>query len=358
MPSWRPDIHGAADLVEEVVRIAGLDKVPSAPMPRLSGVARPVLTAAAEARAARTPRAGRPRPGGGHHLVVHHARDGAALRRRPASAGARQPHLERDDVDAAEPAAGPAGGRRSATATAASPTWRCSRWARPIAATSPRISSSPPPACAPAPRRLRAPAAIGRATPRRPTCSTPRPTSFALLAALGFDAAKAQVTREAPAWFHPGRSATLRLGPKVALAHFGEMHPRDARRRWTSPGRWPPSRCSSMPFRPSARRGWRGRRSRRPTCCPCGATSPSCSIADVPAGDVIKAAVGADKELIADVGVFDVFEGEGARRGQEVARPRGHAAADGKTLTDEEIEAVAAKVVAEVSKATGGEIRS
>ena len=39
-PSWRPDIHGAADLVEEVVRIAGLDKVPSAPMPRLSGVAR------------------------------------------------------------------------------------------------------------------------------------------------------------------------------------------------------------------------------------------------------------------------------------------------------------------------------
>ena len=44
MPSWRPDIHGAADLVEEVVRIAGLDKVPSAAMPRLSGVARPVLT--------------------------------------------------------------------------------------------------------------------------------------------------------------------------------------------------------------------------------------------------------------------------------------------------------------------------
>src|SRR6202008_2476114 len=43
-PTWRPDIHGAADLVEEVVRIAGLDKVPSVPMPRMSGVARPVLT--------------------------------------------------------------------------------------------------------------------------------------------------------------------------------------------------------------------------------------------------------------------------------------------------------------------------
>ena len=43
-PSWRPDIHGAADLVEEIVRVAGLDRVPAAPMPRASGVARPVLT--------------------------------------------------------------------------------------------------------------------------------------------------------------------------------------------------------------------------------------------------------------------------------------------------------------------------
>jgi phenylalanyl-tRNA synthetase beta chain len=48
---------------------------------------------------------------------------------------------------------------------------------------------------------------------------------LALLAAAGFDAAKAQVTRDAPAWFHPGRSATLRLGPKVVLAQFGVIHP-------------------------------------------------------------------------------------------------------------------------------------
>ena len=51
----------------------------------------------------------------------------------------------------------------------------------------------------------------------------------ALLAELGFDAAKAQVTRDAPAWFHPGRSATLRLGPKIVLAHFGELHPETLR---------------------------------------------------------------------------------------------------------------------------------
>ena len=51
---------------------------------------------------------------------------------------------------------------------------------------------------------------------------------FAVLAALGFDPAKAQISRDAPAWYHPGRSGTLRLGPKVVLAHFGELHPGDA----------------------------------------------------------------------------------------------------------------------------------
>ena len=48
---------------------------------------------------------------------------------------------------------------------------------------------------------------------------------FAALAALGMDADKAQITRDAPAWYHPGRSGTLRLGPKVVLAHFGDVHP-------------------------------------------------------------------------------------------------------------------------------------
>ena len=85
--------------------------------------------------------------------------------------------------------------------------------------------SRAPPACAPAPPSSRAAAATGTARPRTSTCSTPRPTSFAVLAALGFDPAKAQITRDAPAWYHPGRSGTLRLGPKVVLAHFGEMHP-------------------------------------------------------------------------------------------------------------------------------------
>ena len=48
---------------------------------------------------------------------------------------------------------------------------------------------------------------------------------FAALAAAGIDPGKAQITRDAPAWYHPGRSGTLRLGPKTILAHFGDVHP-------------------------------------------------------------------------------------------------------------------------------------
>ena len=71
----------------------------------------------------------------------------------------------------------------------------------------------------------------------------------ALLAELGFDAAKAQLTRDAPAWFHPGRSATLRLGPKIVLAHFGEVHPETlARLGIAGPS---PLGCSSAPCRPA-----------------------------------------------------------------------------------------------------------
>ena len=76
-------------------------------------------------------------------------------------------------------------------------------------------------------RRCRPP--LGRGRRRRRASSTPRRDVAALLAELGFDAAKAQVTREAPAWFHPGRSGALRLGPKITLAHFGELHPETLR---------------------------------------------------------------------------------------------------------------------------------
>ena len=76
------------------------------------------------------------------------------------------------------------------------------------------------------------------------------------------------------------------------------------------------------------------------------------------AGDVVKAALAADKKLIAAVNVFDLFEGESLARARSRSALEVTLQPPDKTLTDEEIDAVAAKIVAAVGKATGGEIRT
>ena len=79
---------------------------------------------------------------------------------------------------------------------------------------------------------------------------------------------------------------------------------------------------------------------------------------EVAAGDVIKAVLAADKRLIASVNVFDLFEGASLGPGKKSLALEVTLQPTDKTLTDDEIEAVAAKVVADVKKATGGTIRS
>jgi phenylalanyl-tRNA synthetase beta chain len=79
--------------------------------------------------------------------------------------------------------------------------------------------------------------------------------------------------------------------------------------------------------------------------------------ADVAASDVVRAAQGADRALIANVGVFDVFTGQGVPQGKKSLAIEVTLQPREKTPTDAEIEAVAAKIVAAVQKATGGELR-
>ena len=111
----------------------------------------------------------------------------------------------------------------------------------------------------------------------------------ALLAALGFDAAKAQVTREAPAWFHPGRSGALRLGPKITLAHFGEVHPETLARAGR---RGPRGRLRGVPRRPAAekKKGLARAPLEAADLLPVRRDFAFVLDAGVPAGDVIRAA--------------------------------------------------------------------
>jgi phenylalanyl-tRNA synthetase beta chain len=179
---------------------------------------------------------------------------------------------------------------------------------------------------------------------------------MALLTGLGFDAGKAQVTRDAPAWFHPGRSATLRLGPKVVLGHFGEIHP-DTLRILDVSG--PVAAFEAFPeaLPPTRRKGLARAALEAIDLLPVRRDFAFVLDAKVPAGDVVRAALGADKRLISGVNVFDLFEAETLGAGKKSLALEVTLQPTEKTLTDEEIEAVAARVVAAVAKATGGEIR-
>ena len=179
---------------------------------------------------------------------------------------------------------------------------------------------------------------------------------MATLAALGLDVGRAPVTRDAPAWFHPGRSGTLRLGPKLALAHFGELHP-DALKALDVEG----PACAFEIFL-NALPPEKKRARARPAFSPGDLLPVRRDFAfvlddKVSASDVIRAAVNADKTLIADVSVFDVFVGASLGAGRKSLALEVTLAPKDKTMTDAEIDAVAVKVIAEVRRVTGGEIR-
>jgi phenylalanyl-tRNA synthetase beta chain len=174
---------------------------------------------------------------------------------------------------------------------------------------------------------------------------------WALLTAVGVPLESLQVTADAPAFLHPGRSGTVRQGPKVVLGYFGEIHPRlvaaldlpgpmvafelnlDA---VTDPKRRKKSAPDLPAFQPLRR--------------------DFAFVADgaVPADHVIRAARGAERALITAVTLFDVYRLADGRKslGIEVTfQPRD------KTLTDAEIEAASQKVIAAVAKATGAMLR-
>jgi phenylalanyl-tRNA synthetase beta chain len=354
-PGWRPDVHGAADLVEEVVRIAGLDKVPSVPLPRVSGVARAVLTEGQRrARRARRTLAGRGlveaitwsfiAPGiakafGGGQEALELANpistEMASMRPSllPGLLAAVQRNRNRGFADVGLFEVGQAyrGAEPEEQFTAASG----------VRAGAQALAGS------------------GRhwsGTAKSADVFDAKADVFALLADLGFDASKAQVVREAPHWFHPGRSAALKLGPKTTLAHFGEVHPQTLK---TMDVAGPVAAfevfLGALPA--PKRKGLAKSALQAHDLLPVRRDFAFVLDAKVPAADVVRAAQAADKKLIAEVSVFDLFEGKSLGDSKKSLALEVTLQPREKTLTDAEIEAVAAKIVAEVKRATGGEIR-
>jgi phenylalanyl-tRNA synthetase beta chain len=359
VPSWRPDIHGPADLVEEVTRIAGIDTVPSTPLPRLTGIARPVLTAG-QRRASRARRTLAARGlveavtwsfipkeeaaafgGGAKELVLANPISTELSNMRPSllpgllTAVQRNRNRGFSDVGLFELG-------QAYTGDQPGDQLQCASGVR---AGTARASGSG--------RHWQSPA-------QEAAMFDAKADVAAVLAALGLEPGKLMITRDAPEWFHPGRSGTFRLGPKVALAHFGEFHPRAlAGLDVDGPVVGFEIFLNALPGEKKKKQQGRARPPLGNTdLMPVRRDFAFVLDAAVPASDVLRAAQNADKKLISGVSIFDVFEGgklaEDGKKSLaiEVTLQPGTA-----TFTDKEIDEVAQKVIAAVGKATGGEIR-
>jgi phenylalanyl-tRNA synthetase beta chain len=351
-PSWRPDITGPADLVEEVVRLVGVDQVPATPMRREAGVAKPVLTEAQRRQrlvrrvlAARglveavtwsfvAPEHARAFGGGQPELTLSNPISTELAEMRPSLlpglVTAAQRNRDRGFADGALFELGQAyrGAKPGDQFVAASGV----RFGRSALSGSGRHWSGEAPAA---------------------DIFAAKADAVAALAALGIEQANLTVTREAPSWFHPGHSGALKLGPNTVLGTFGEFHPD----LLAALGIDQPIAGFELYLDavPPARR--KGKSLEASDLQPVRRDFAFLLDDEVAAGDVVRAAAAADRALISETRVFDVFTGKGVPEGKKSLAIEVTLQPRDKTLTDAEIEAVADRIVAAVKKATGGELR-
>jgi len=354
-PSWRPDISMAVDLVEEIVRLTGVDHIAPTPLERNAGVAAPVLTEGqARARLVRRTLAARglveavtwsfvPIPeaklfGGG---------DPALTLDNPISTELAQmrPSLLPGLITAAK-----RNRDRGFSDGALFELGQAYRGLAPedqfLAATGVRFGNS----------SLEGSGRHWSGAAPEAGWATAKADAIAALSALGLGQANIQVTREAPGWFHPGRSGALKLGPKVTLGVFGALHP-DTLSALDAEGPMAAFELYLDNLPPAKRKGTAKAALDASHLQAVRRDFAFLVDADVDAGAVVRAASSADRALITDVNVFDVFTGQGVPDGKKSLAIEVTLQPRDKTLTDAEIDAVAEKIVAAVQKATGGELR-
>lgn len=347
-PSWRHDIDGPADLVEEVVRMHGLSEVPSTPLARPHAVARPVLSPG-QRRGSTARRAIAAR--GFNECVSFSfiARDQAAL----FGGGDDDRQLANPiaaDLDALRPLVLPsllaAGARNSARGLGYHGLFEIG----------PAFQSGAPGAQQTIATGLRL-GARERHWQKQDVADvfTVKADMLAVLEQVMGAPMSAPVTADAPGWYHPGRSGTIALGPKV-IARFGEIHPRilDAF-DLKGPAAAFEILLDALPA-PKAK----ARAKPRFSPSPFQAVERDFAFVvenAVAAGDIIKAARLAERALIGQISVFDVYEGPGVPEGHKSVAIAVRLQPQDKTLTDAEIDAIAQKIVTGVAKATGASLR-
>jgi phenylalanyl-tRNA synthetase beta chain len=355
-PSWRGDVQDKADLVEEVVRIVGVDKVPSTPFDRGEAPRKPVLTPI-QIRTRKAKRA----------LAARNLTEAVTWsfigKKHAELFGGGKPELALANPIAAElsdmrpslipglVAAAQKNADRGFPDVALFEVGQIFRGDRPEDQLT---------AAAGLRRALAKPSGIGRHWAKRDgevDAFDAKADALAVLAAAGAPASALQTMPGGPTWFHPGRSGTIQIGPQNVLGHFGELHPR-ALEALDAEG---PLIAFEVILERIPEPRTRGSRAK-----PVLELSPFQPVQrdfafvvdrEVKAADIVRAAQSADRKLITGVTVFDLYEGQGIAPGKKsiaiavTLQPRE------RTMTDAEIEALAAKIVTEVGKRTGGVLR-
>ncbi|MDP3077123.1 phenylalanine--tRNA ligase subunit beta [Bradyrhizobium sp.] len=355
VPSWRSDVHGKSDIVEEIVRIVGVDQVPMTPFDRGDAPRKPILSPIQ----LRTRRAKRALAARGMIEAVTWS-----FIAKPAAElfGGGQPELAlanpiASDLSDMRPsllpglvAAVQANANRGLADVAMFEVGQVFKGDKPedqlVAASGVRhgFASSK---------------GMGRHWSGATAADAldAKADAFAVLAAAGAPMQALQVVPGGAGWLHPGRSGTIQIGPQNVLGYFGELHPRVLEQLGAD---GPVIAFEVILDRIAAAKV---KATRAKAVIELSAFQPVSRdfafIVDrgVRSGDIVRAAQGVDKKLITDVTLFDVYEGKGIDDGKKsiaiavTIQPRD------KTLTDQEIEAVAARIVAEVTKKTGGVLR-
>jgi phenylalanyl-tRNA synthetase beta chain len=346
VPSWRRDVEGQADLVEEVIRITGLDNVPSTPLPRAEGVARP--TARPEQLLERRVRRTAASRG------LNEAVTWSFLSEKEAAAfggGAwtlANPISE--DLKVMRPSLLPGligAARRNADRGATS--IRLFEIGRRYLADAER----PTLGLVLAGDRLGRGWATGKAQPF--DAYDAKAEVVAILAAAGAPVDRLQVLPGAGPAYHPGRSARLGLGPKQILAEFGELHPSIVK-AFDLTGTVVAAEIF-LDAIPAKRDAGRIRVAYAPPALQAVKRDFAFLVpADQPADALLRAVRGADKAAIVDVALFDVFTGQGVPEGTKSVALEVTLQPVEKSFAEADLKAIADRIVAAAAKA-GGTLR-
>ncbi|MBX4952986.1 phenylalanine--tRNA ligase subunit beta [Rhizobium binae] len=181
--------------------------------------------------------------------------------------------------------------------------------------------------------------------------------ALAVIEACGLPMGNIQIEQGGPEWYHPGRSGTIKMGPKVVLGYFGEFHPLTLEALDVSG-----ALCGFEVYLDAMAEPKKKATRTKPALelSPFQAVKRDFAFVvdkTVEAGAIIKAATGADRKLVTGVTVFDVFEGASVGEGKKSVAIEVQIQPVERTLTDEDFEALTQKIVASVAKFTGGVLR-